>query len=70
MIDDIVQMILKEARGREGHTATFNIYRVCREIDGEIIQIIDNIQEEERRKEEDENKTETQAKEAGQENTD
>ena len=52
-IDDIVEMILKEARARKGHYLTFHIYRVSMEIQTRIMDIMDKAREEERRKKED-----------------
>jgi hypothetical protein len=56
MIDDIVEMLLKEARGRKGNNLTFHVYRVCMETQTRIMNIMDKDREEERRKKEDENK--------------
>jgi len=56
MIDDIVEMILKEARGRAGDDPVVEIYRVQREIEYFLVSVIENIRAEERREEEDENK--------------
>jgi len=56
MIDDIVEMILKEARARKGHNLTFHAYRVCMETQTLIMDIMDKAREEERRIREDENK--------------
>jgi len=56
MIDDIVEMILKEARARKGHNLTFHVYRVSMEIQSRTIYIMEKANEEERRKKEDENK--------------
>ena len=56
MIDDIVEMILKEARARNGHNLTFHVYRVCMETQTRIMDLMDKAREDERRKREDENK--------------
>jgi hypothetical protein len=56
MIDDIVEMVLKEARGRSREDNVANIYAVMMDIDDKIIKILVNIRDEERRKKEDENK--------------
>jgi len=56
MIDDIVEMILKEARGRNGKDIVFQAYRVMREVDTKIINMMDKHREEKRRIKEDENK--------------
>jgi len=56
MIDDIVEMILKEARKRPGDDRVAAIYRVMRDIEDSIISVIENMRAEERRKEKDENK--------------
>jgi len=55
MIDEIVEMILKEARARDRVDLISNIYSVMMDIEKSIVQIMENIRIEERRKEEDEN---------------
>lgn len=55
MIDDIVEMILKEARRRKEKSASERLYKVWIEFSGEIGTILENLREEERRKEENEN---------------
>lgn len=55
MIEDIVQMILKEARSREGIDSVACIYQVMNDIEREIIGIIEIIRKNERRQKEDEN---------------
>ena len=55
MIDDIVEMVLKEARGRKGTIAASKIYTVKEEVD-KVNWIIVNHMLAERRKKEDENK--------------
>lgn len=56
MIDDIVEMVLKEARGSKGNSPAGRLYKVWIELSGEIGTILENLRDEERRKEEDENK--------------
>ena len=56
MIDDIVEMILKEARERKGITPGVRLFRVWREINRKIGEIVHDLLKEERRKKEDENK--------------
>ena len=56
MIDDIVEMVLKEARIRDRVDLISNIYSVMMDIEKRIVQIMENIRIEERRKEQDENK--------------
>jgi hypothetical protein len=56
MIDDILEMILKEARGRKGRDLTSRVAMVLIDIVERAIKIIDNEAQEERRKREDENK--------------
>ena len=56
MIDEIVELILQEANKRPGKDMVSNIYAVMKEIEREIIRIIENLRIEERRKEENENK--------------
>ena len=56
MIDDIVEMILKEARARSLEDNVANIYAVMMDIDDKIIKILVNIRDEERRRKKDENK--------------
>lgn len=56
MIDDIVEMILKEARARKGKDLVGQINSVMNEATTKIMGILDNIREEERREKEDEDK--------------
>jgi hypothetical protein len=56
MIDDIVEMVLKEARARRNFGRTTTINMVRSEIDRELNHIIENYEDEERWKSEDENK--------------
>lgn len=44
MIDDILEMILKEARGREGKDLILNILDVWSEIEDRTFQILDDLQ--------------------------
>jgi len=55
MIEDIVQMILKEARAREGEDSVSCIYKVMHDIENEIIGIVEVIRKNERSLEKDEN---------------
>ena len=56
MIDEIVELILQEANKRPGKDMVSNIYAVMKEIEREIIRIIENLRIEERRNKENENK--------------
>jgi len=56
MIDDIVEMILKEARGRKVGKPACKVYNVMQEIEARIISVMDKFREEERRIKVDENK--------------
>lgn len=56
MIDEIVELILKEARTRKGQDLVGAINAVKNEVTSKIMDIYANIREEERRKKEDENK--------------
>jgi len=56
MIDEIVEMILKEARWSDLKDPVSAIYQVFQIIENQIIGIIENLRSEEMRKEEDENK--------------
>jgi len=56
MIDEIVEEILKEARGRNTKDPVTGIYQVMKIIEAQIIGVIENTRIEERRKKEDENK--------------
>lgn len=49
MIEEIVEMILKEARSRKGRDLGGQIYAVLMQVDKEIIDMMDNLREEERR---------------------
>ena len=55
MIDQIVTLILREARGRPGKDRVSNIYQVIKEIEESIIGIVRNVRFIERRNEENEN---------------
>jgi len=56
MIDDIVEMVLKEARRRPRKDLVSNIYSVALDINSAMMLILADLREEERRKEKDENK--------------
>ena len=56
-IDDIVDMVLKEARGRPNKDPIINIFAVTNEVESKIIIVIDNLRSEQRRQKEDEQKT-------------
>lgn len=56
-IDDIVEMILKEALSRQGHGLVSRLYVVLREVSDKILTMIDVLKEGERRKREDDQKT-------------
>jgi len=45
MVDDIVEMILKEARSREEKDLILNILYVCDDIDDKIGQILQDLQD-------------------------
>lgn len=47
MIDDIVEMILKEARSRDGKDLILNIVSVWSEIDDKIGPIVDQLTQDE-----------------------
>ncbi len=49
MIEEIVEMILKEARRRTGTGPAGRLYNVLGEINRKVEEIIDNLSEEERR---------------------
>lgn len=53
MIDDIVEMILKEARARKGANLSVRIYNVTCEVDRAVGEIMRKFFHEERRKKED-----------------
>jgi len=57
MIDDIVEMVLIEARRRKGFSLISKINSVSNEVSLKLIDIMDNIPVQERGKREDENKT-------------
>jgi len=52
MIDQIIGLILKEARGRPGKDRVGNIYAVMQDLEKSIIKVIENVRFIERRKEE------------------
>jgi len=56
MIDDIVERILLEAKGKDREDIVAAIYTTMQEVDHKIVNVISNIREEERRVKEDENK--------------
>jgi len=56
MIDEIVEMILKEARGRKNISRPNAIFIVQTEIESKLVKIRHDLRNEERRKKEDENK--------------
>jgi len=49
MIDQIVELILKEARTRTSKDLVANIHTVYSEVSGRILQTMDRLREEERR---------------------
>lgn len=49
MIEEIVEMILKEARGRPENDPVRRIHAVFMQVDRKIADIMDNLKEEERR---------------------
>ncbi|MBA7496005.1 hypothetical protein ES702_06602 [subsurface metagenome] len=55
MIDDIVEMILKEARGRKGPSLVVKIYNIHNEIDRRLGEVMQEYSNEERREKDDEN---------------
>lgn len=55
-IDDIVEMVLKEARGRHSGDAITDIRDSMMDVNKGILDVLDRLREEERRKREDENK--------------
>jgi len=57
MIDQIVGLILREARGRPGKDRVGNIYAVMEDLEKSIIKVIENVRFIERRKEENEKET-------------
>jgi len=56
MIDDIVEMILKEARGRKSGDTITDIRDAMMDANKGVLNVLDRLREEERRKEKDENK--------------
>ena len=52
MIDSIIELILREARGRPGKDRVGNIYAVMRDLEKSIIKVIENVRFIERRDEE------------------
>ena len=55
MIDHIIELILREARGRPGKDRVGNIYAVMRDLEKSIIKVIENVRFIERRDRENEN---------------
>jgi len=55
MIDHIVELVLKEARGRPGKDRVGMIYAVMQDLEKSIIKAINTAREIERRNEENEN---------------
>ena len=55
MINEIVEMIFKEARAREDFALTTRTYMVLSEVSERISEMLLNFQHEERRKKDDEN---------------
>ena len=55
MIDDIVEMILKEARVRVKHDYPYGIQEVMMDVNKGVLDVLDVLRDEERRKEEDDN---------------
>ena len=56
MIDDIVEMILKEARGRKSGNIMTDIRDSMMDVNKSVLDVMDRLREEERRKEKYENK--------------
>jgi len=56
MIDSIIELILREARGRPGKDRVGNIYAVMRDLEKSIIKVIENVRFIERRKKDNESK--------------
>jgi len=56
IIDDIVEMILKEARGRKSGDTITDIRDAMMDANKGVLNVLDRLREEERRKEKDENK--------------
>ena len=56
MIDQIIGLILREARGRPGKDRVGNIYAVMQDLEKSIIKVIENVRFIERRTEDNENK--------------
>ena len=56
MIDDIVEMILKEARRRTSGDTITDIRDVMMDSNKGVLDVLDRLRDEERRKKEDENK--------------
>ena len=52
MIDQIIGLILREARGRPGKDRVGNIYAVMQDLEKSIIKVIENVRFIERRKNE------------------
>ncbi|MBA7494442.1 hypothetical protein ES702_05018 [subsurface metagenome] len=55
-IDAIIELILREARGRKGPSLVVKIYNVHNEIDRRLGEAMEKYSNEERRKNKDENK--------------
>jgi len=51
MMDKIFDLIMKEARSRPGPDLTSNIFTVLSEIDTKVMAILDQLHQDERRKE-------------------
>ena len=56
MIDQMITLILREARGRPGKDRVGNIYAVMQDLEKSIIKVIENVRFIERRTEDNENK--------------
>ena len=54
MIDQMITLILREARGRPGKDRVGNIYAVMEDLEQSIMKVIENVRFIERRKEENE----------------
>lgn len=57
MIDQIFADIMKEARSRKGKDIVINTYTILMELGARLLVTLDQIVDEQRRKEKDENKT-------------
>jgi len=56
LIDQMITLILREARGRPGKDRVGNIYAVMQDLEKSIIKVIENVRFIERRTEDNENK--------------